>query len=167
MVYRIYVEKRPGLSPEAGNLLSDLRDFLGVKSLEGLRILNRYDVEHIDPAVYARAKGVVFSEPQVDLTWDETFPEPRTYHSLLAVEALPGQFDQRADSCAQCVQLMSGAERPLVAYAKVYLLEGRLSGGSWRRSSTTSSTRWRAGRPPWTSRTPWSAATPSPPWWRP
>ncbi len=128
MVYRIYVEKRPGLSPEAGNLLSDLRDFLGVKSLEGLRILNRYDVEHIDPEVYARAKGVVFSEPQVDMTWDETFPEPRTYHSLLAVEALPGQFDQRADSCAQCVQLMSGAERPLVAYAKVYLLEGRLSG---------------------------------------
>ncbi len=129
MVYRIFVEKRPGLSPEAGNLLSDLRGFLGVERLEGVRILHRYDVENIAPQVYERAKGVVFSEPQVDITWDETFPEPRTYHSLLAVEALPGQFDQRADSCAQCVQLMAGVERPLVAYAKVYLLEGRLESG--------------------------------------
>ncbi|MBD5161285.1 MAG: phosphoribosylformylglycinamidine synthase [Oscillibacter sp.] len=127
MVYRIFVEKREGLSPEAGNLLGDLRGFLGVESLEGVRILNRYDVEGIDPAVYEKAKHIVFSEPQVDVVWDETFPEPRTYHSLLAVEALPGQFDQRADSCAQCVQLMAGVERPLVRYARVYMLQGRLS----------------------------------------
>ncbi len=127
MVYRIYVEKRPGLSPEAGNLLADLRGFLGVRDLEGVRILNRYDVEGIDPAVYEKAKHIVFSEPQVDVTWDETFPEPRDVHSLLAVEALPGQFDQRADSCAQCIQLMAGVERPLVRHAKVYILEGRLS----------------------------------------
>ena len=128
MVYRIFVEKRPGLSPEAGNLLSDLRGFLGVEALEGVRILNRYDVEGVDPAVYEKAKRIVFSEPQADVTWDETFPEPRDVHSLLAVEALPGQFDQRADSCAQCVQLMAGVERPLVRYAKVYLLQGNLSG---------------------------------------
>ena len=127
MVYRIFVEKREGLSPEAGNLLSDLRGFLGVENLEGVRILNRYDVEGIDPAVYEKAKHIVFSEPQVDVIWDETFPEPRDLHSLLAVEALPGQFDQRADSCAQCVQLMAGVERPLVRHAKVYLLEGRLT----------------------------------------
>ena len=127
MVYRIFVEKREGLSPEAGNLLGDLRGFLGIESLEGVRILNRYDVEGIDPAVYEKAKHIVFSEPQVDVVWDETFPEPRTYHSLLAVEALPGQFDQRADSCAQCVQLMAGVERPLVRHAKVYMLQGRLS----------------------------------------
>ncbi len=127
MVYRIYVEKRPGLSPEAGNLLGDLRDFLGVRSLEGVRILNRYDVEGIAPQVYERAKTTVFSEPQVDVTWDETFPQPRSVHSLLAVEALPGQFDQRSDSCAQCVQLMAGVERPLVSHAKVYILEGKLS----------------------------------------
>ncbi|MCI9057746.1 MAG: phosphoribosylformylglycinamidine synthase [Oscillospiraceae bacterium] len=127
MIYRIYVEKRPGLSPEAENLTSDLRGFLGIENLEGVRILNRYDVENIDPAVYQAAKTTVFSEPQVDVTWDETFPEPRTYHTLLAVEALPGQFDQRADSCAQCIALMSGAERPLVAHAKVYFLEGRLT----------------------------------------
>ncbi len=127
MVYRIFVEKREGLSPEAGNLLSDLRGFLGVENLEDVRILNRYDVEGIDPAVYEKAKHIVFSEPQVDVVWDEAFPEPRNLHSLLAVEALPGQFDQRADSCAQCVQLMAGVERPLVRHAKVYLLEGRLT----------------------------------------
>jgi len=126
MVYRIFVEKRPGLSPEAGNLLSDLRSFLGITALEGVRILNRYDVENIDPAVYAAAKNTVFSEPQVDVTYDETFPEPRDIHSKLAVEALPGQFDQRADSCAQCIQLMAGVERPLVNHAKVYLLQGKL-----------------------------------------
>ncbi len=127
MVYRIFVEKRPGLSPEAGNLLGDLRGFLGIERLEGVRILNRYDTEGVDPAVYRKARHIVFSEPQADVVWDETFPEPRTYHSLLAVEALPGQFDQRADSCAQCIQLMAGVERPLVRHARVYLLEGRLT----------------------------------------
>ena len=127
MVYRIFVEKRPGLSPEANNLLNDLRSFLGIQALEGVRILNRYDVEHIDPAVYEAAKGTVFSEPQVDVTYDETFPEPKNLHSTMAVEALPGQFDQRSDSCAQCIQLMAGVERPLVNHAKVYLLEGKLS----------------------------------------
>ena len=127
MVYRIFSEKRPGLSPEADSLLSDLRGFLGIESLAGIRILNRYDVENIDPQVYEKAKGTVFSEPQVDVTWDETFPETREAHSLLAVEALPGQFDQRSDSCAQCIQLMAGVERPLVAYAKVYILQGCLS----------------------------------------
>ena len=128
MVYRIFVEKRPGLSPEASNLLGDLRSFLGITSLEGVRILNRYDVERIDPKVYEAAKGTVFSEPQVDVIYDETFPEPKGVHSRVAVEALPGQFDQRADSCAQCIQLMAGVERPLVNHAKVYLLEGKLSG---------------------------------------
>ena len=127
MVYRIFVEKRPGLSPEANHLLHDLRSFLGIQSLEGVRILNRYDVENIDPEVYAAAKGTVFSEPQVDVIYDETFPEPRNIHTRLAVEALPGQFDQRSDSCAQCIQLMAGVERPLVNHAKVYLLEGNLS----------------------------------------
>ncbi len=128
MVYRIYVEKRPGLSPEAGSLLADLRDFLGIRSLTGLRILNRYDAERIPPEVFDRARNVVFSEPQVDVCYGEDFPRPEGPHSLLAVEALPGQFDQRADSCAQCIQLMAGGERPLIAYAKVYILEGELSG---------------------------------------
>lgn len=80
-----------------------------------------------DRAVFDRARDVVFSEPPVDVVYDETFPLPQTPHRVLAVEALPGQFDQRADSCAQCVQLMAGVERPLVAYARVYLLEGTIS----------------------------------------
>ena len=127
MVNRIFVEKKPGLSPEAESLLGDLRGFLGIEGLAGVRILNRYDVEGLDAAVYEKAKHVVFSEPQADVVWDEFFPEPRDLHSLLAVEALPGQFDQRADSCAQCIALMAGVERPLVRHAKVYLLQGRLS----------------------------------------
>ncbi len=127
MVYRIYVEKKPGVSPESAGLLADLRDFLGVKALEEVRILNRYDVDHIDREVFEQAKSVVFSEPQVDRTYDETFPTPEGQWTVLAVEALPGQFDQRADSAAQCIQLMAGAERPLVSYAKVYLLRGALT----------------------------------------
>ncbi len=127
MVYRVYVEKRPGISPESAGLLSGLRDFLGVRALEDVRILNRYDVDHIDREVFDRAKAVVFSEPQVDVSYDEAFPVPEGPWTVLAVEALPGQFDQRADSAAQCIQLMAGVERPLVSYAKVYLLRGALS----------------------------------------
>ena len=126
-VFRCYSEKKPGFDVEAQGLCRQLREQLGVESLESVRILNRYDADHIDPAVYQAAKTVVFSEPQVDDIWDETYPAPDTVHSVLAVEALPGQFDQRADSCAQCIQLQSGVDRPLIAYAKVYLLGGQLS----------------------------------------
>ena len=126
-VFRCYSEKKPGFDVEAQGLCHQLREQLGVASLESVRILNRYDADHIDPAVYQAAKTVVFSEPQVDDIWDETYPAPDTVHSVLAVEALPGQFDQRADSCAQCIQLQSGVDRPLIAYAKVYLLGGQLS----------------------------------------
>ena len=100
MVYRVYAEKKPGISPESAGLLSGLRDFLGVKALEAVRILNRYDVDHIDREVFERAKSVVFSEPQVDVVYDETFPMPEGEWTVLAVEALPGQFDQRADSAS-------------------------------------------------------------------
>ena len=127
MVYRIYAEKKPGVSPESAGVLADLRDFLGVKALEEVRILNRYDVDHIDREVFERARSVVFSEPQVDTVYDEAFPAPEGQWTVLAVEALPGQFDQRADSAAQCIQLMAGVERPLVSYAKVYLLRGDLT----------------------------------------
>ena len=127
-VFRCYARKRPGFDVEAQGLCRDLREQLGIGGLEAVTIFNRYDVEGVDAAVYEQAKGAVFSEPQVDVIWDETFPEPRNLHTLLAVEALPGQFDQRADSAAQCIQLMTGGERPLVGYAKVYMLEGALSG---------------------------------------
>ena len=128
-VFRCYSEKKPGFDVEARGLCGQLREQLGIDALEGVRILNRYDADRIAPEVYEAAKTVVFSEPQVDDVYDETFPVPEAPHSVLAVEALPGQFDQRADSCAQCIQLQSGVERPLIAAAKVYLLMGTLTEG--------------------------------------
>ena len=126
-VFRCFVRKRPGFDVEAQGLCRDLREQLGIEDLNGLTIFHRYDVEGVDAGVYERAKGTVFSEPQVDAVYDGDFPRPEAPHALLAVEALPGQFDQRADSAAQCVQLMTGGARPLIAYAKVYVLEGALS----------------------------------------
>ena len=126
-VFRCYAEKKPGYDVEAQGLCRQLQEQLGLTALEGVRILNRYDADRIAPQVYEAAKNVVFSEPQVDNIYDESFPTPQAPHSVLAVEALPGQFDQRADSCAQCIQLQSGVDRPLIATAKVYLLLGALS----------------------------------------
>ena len=126
-VFRCYSQKRPGFDVEARGLCTQLREQLGITALKSVVILNRYDADQIDPAIYEQAKGIVFSEPQVDAVYDETYPAPTYTHQVLAVEALPGQFDQRADSCAQCIQLMAGVDRPLIAYAKVYLLEGDLS----------------------------------------
>ena len=127
-VFRCYSMKKPGYDVEAQGLCSALKEQLGIAGLEGVTILNRYDADQIDPAVYEQAKSIVFSEPQVDTVYDETFPAPQGAHTVLAVEALPGQFDQRADSCAQCIQLMAGVDRPLIAYAKVYILKGTLTG---------------------------------------
>ena len=128
-VYRCYSKKKEGFDVEAQGLCRQLREQLGIDGLQSVDILNRYDVERIDREVYQRAKDIVFSEPQVDLVYDEDFPMPRMAGAFFAVEALPGQFDQRADSAAQCIQLMAGVDRPLVAYAKMYLLWGGLSQG--------------------------------------
>mgnify|MGYP001528244413 FL=1 len=126
-VYRCYSVKKPGFDVEARGLCRALQEQLGVQGLKSVTVLNRYDADQISQDVYDQAKSIVFSEPQVDTVYDETFPVPGHPHSILAVEALPGQFDQRADSAAQCIQLMAGVDRPLIAYAKVYLLEGELS----------------------------------------
>ncbi len=123
MVYRVYVEKKPGVDLEAQALLRDLTAFLGVEGLEGLRLLNRYDVEGVDRALFERGVATVFSEPQLD---DVFFDLPEG-GAVFAVEYLPGQFDQRADSAAQCMQLLSQREKPLVRTARVYLLSGALS----------------------------------------
>ncbi|HBD87037.1 MAG TPA: phosphoribosylformylglycinamidine synthase, partial [Clostridiales bacterium] len=125
MVYRLYVEKKPGLSPESDALLSDIRTLLGIGALTHLRLLNRYDVENVSPALFNACKGTVFSEPQLDTVYD-TLPEGAD--AVFAAEYLPGQFDQRADSAAQCVQLISRGERPRVRTARVYLLYGALTG---------------------------------------
>ena len=126
-VFRCYVEKKPGFAVEAEHLFGELRHTLGLTGLTGVRVLRRYDVEGVDAAVYAAARTTVLSEPQVDALWDEVMPAPEGEHTLLAVEALPGQYDQRADSCAQCIQMMHGGERPTVRAATVYVLEGTLT----------------------------------------
>ena len=124
MVRRIYVEKKPGLRQEARGLLHELQTVVGVSALEDLRLLNRYDVEGLDEAAFRRAVGTVFSEPQVD---DTAAALPAGDCIAFGVEPLPGQFDQRADSAAQCIQLMTQGERPTVRTAKVYLLSGPLT----------------------------------------
>ncbi len=124
MVYRVFVEKKPGLAHEAAGLLAEVKNLLGIENLSALRVFNRYDVEIGDKAVFERAVRTVFSEPQVDNTYD-ALPEGR--YIAFAVEPLPGQFDQRADSASQCVQLMTQGERPAVRTAKVYALVGTLT----------------------------------------
>ena len=124
MVYRIYVEKKDNLANEAKSLKSDITTLLGIKGLENVRIINRYDVENIDKELFDYCKNTVFSEPQLDNISDEMSLKGNEF--VFAVEFLPGQFDQRADSCAQCIQIISQKERPAVKTAKVYVLEGNL-----------------------------------------
>ncbi len=124
MVYRVYAEKKPPYAVEVKALLDELRGVLGLTALTSLRILNRYDAEGLDAPTFDRATSTVFSEPQVDRVWKAL---PDWPHPLFAVEPLPGQFDQRADSAAQCIQLMTRSDRPTVRTARVYLLEGDLS----------------------------------------
>ena len=123
MVYRVYVEKKAELANEARALQHDLRAFLGIRSLTGLRLYNRYDLEGISRELFDYAVKTVLSEPQLDLVTDQV-PQG---DAVFAVEYLPGQFDQRADSAAQCIQILSQGERPAVRTARVYALEGVLT----------------------------------------
>jgi len=123
MVYRVYVEKKTGHTHEADSLLREVKEFLQIPGLHSVRVLNRYDVEKIDEKLFSYAVNTVFSEPQVD-TVSYDVPNGQV---VFAVEPLPGQFDQRADSAAQCIQILSQGERPLVRTAKIYVLEGQLT----------------------------------------
>ena len=123
MVYRVYVEKKAGMSSEAAALKEELNSFLGVKGLKKLRLLNRYDVENVDSALFEKLVGTVFSEPQADVTYDE-LPDS---DAVFAVEYLPGQFDQRASSAAECAELVALCPRPVIKTAKIYALYGELS----------------------------------------
>ena len=124
MVYRIFVEKKAELANEAKALYSELRSLLGIESLEEVRLFNRYDVENISEELFATAVRSVFSEPQLDIASEEISTEGYT---VFATEYLPGQFDQRADSAAQCIQIISCGERPTIRTARVYLLKGNLT----------------------------------------
>ncbi len=125
MVYRIYVEKKKELAFEAKALLSDVRTLLGIESLTDVRLFNRYDAENITEELFDYAKKTVFSEPQLDIVSDNL--DSLSDCVLFAVEYLPGQFDQRADSAAQCIQIISQGDRPVIKTAKVYALYGNLS----------------------------------------
>ena len=124
MVYRVYVEKKKELANEAKALLNDARSLLGIKELTDVRVINRYDADHITKELFDYACKTVFSEPQLDIASDELNLDGAT---VFAVEFLPGQFDQRADSAAQCIQIISQGERPVIRAAKVYALYGNLS----------------------------------------
>ena len=124
MVYRVFVEKKEELANEAKALCADAQALLGIKTLEKVRVINRYDAENISEELFAYAKGTVFSEPQLDIVTDAPDLSGAT---VFAVEYLPGQFDQRADSAAQCIQIISKGERPLIRTAKLYALYGALT----------------------------------------
>lgn len=124
MVYRIFVEKKKELANEAKALLNDAKNLLGIKGLSDVRIINRYDAENITEELFDYAVKTVFSEPQLDIASNEIETDGAV---VFAVEYLPGQFDQRADSAAQCIQIISQGDRPIIRSAKVYALYGDLS----------------------------------------
>ena len=125
-VRRIYVEKRKGFDIEAQKLYADLKVNLGVRSMGAVRIINRYDISGITDAEYAAARTIIFSELPVDHVYDEELPVG-VGDTVFAVEYLPGQYDQRADSAAQCMQILTQKERPTLLSAKVIVLHGSIS----------------------------------------
>ena len=125
MVYRVYAEKKKALAQEAKALTENIQEFLGIERLEKVRVLHRYDLENISPELFDYAVKTVLSEPQLDDVFYD-LPEAGAA-AVFAVEYLPGQFDQRADSAAQCIQILSQGERPEVRSAHVYMLFGDLT----------------------------------------
>ncbi|MBO8434933.1 MAG: phosphoribosylformylglycinamidine synthase [Tyzzerella sp.] len=125
-IKRLYVEKKKGCDVEATHLFEDIKESLNITGLTGLRILNRYDIEGISSKDYESAKTTIFAEAPVDIIYEENF-DLNENEKVFATEYLPGQYDQRADSAMQCVQLISQAEMPLISVAKVFVLEGELS----------------------------------------
>ena len=126
MVKRIFVQKKEGFNVEAKEILNDLRENLGLTNLENLKILNRYDVEGISDEVFEKAKNTIFSEPQVDICFEEEYSK-NPDEIIFGVEFLPGQFDQRANSLSECLQIISGGERLNTKSARIYVLTGNLS----------------------------------------
>ena len=125
MVYRLFVEKKQGLTLEADALKADINGLLGIKGVTEVKLLNRYDAENISEENFKKAVSAVFSEPQLDnVTYEFPYADADT---VFASEYLPGQFDMRADSAAQCIQLMSCGEKPLIRSAKVYAIYGEIT----------------------------------------
>lgn len=134
-VKRIYVEKKSDYAVSTKDLFNDIRENLGIKSLTGLRIINRYDISGITDTEYNSAKNTIFSEPPVDCSYDEKI-EIDENDRVFALEYLPGQYDQRADSAAQCLQILSQKERPKVVTAKLIILSGEISDSEFEKIKT-------------------------------
>ena len=161
-VRRIYVEKKEPYAVAARQLRDDIIGFLAVKGLTGVRKLIRYDVENVSDEVFETACRTVFSEPPVDILYRETIDVPANGH-VFSVEALPGQFDQRADSAVQCVQFLNENEQPVIRTAETYILLGDITDEELERikhycinpvdsgSSITASILSTPGRPVWRS----------------
>ena len=125
-VKRIYVEKKPEYAVAAKDLLDDIHSYLNIQSVTGVRVLIRYDIENITDKTYESAKAIVFSEPPVDVLYEEELPKEAD-EAVFSVEYLPGQFDQRADSAEQCVKLLNETEEPVIRSATTYLLKGTVT----------------------------------------
>ena len=125
-VKRYYVEKKPDYAVRAGELADEIRAYLSINKLEKVRVLVRYDVENVSEETLAKAAGTVFSEPPVDYLYEDDFPREEGDH-VFSVEFLPGQFDQRADSAEQCLQLLNDQESPVIRSAVTYVLTGDIS----------------------------------------
>ena len=124
-VRRVYVEKKPAFAVQAKELKAEIQSYLGIKTVEDVRVLIRYDVENISYETYKKALRTVFSEPPVDDVYEETVEAKEGY--AFSVEFLPGQFDQRADSAQQCVKLLNETEEPVIRSATTYLITGKLT----------------------------------------
>ena len=125
-VRRIFVEKKPAFAIQAKELQSEIKNYLGIQSVTGARVLIRYDIEHISEETYRKALVTVFSEPPVDDVYEEEFAYGDAV--VFSVEYLPGQYDQRADSAEQCVKLLNEEEEPIIRSATTYVLEGEVTG---------------------------------------
>ncbi len=124
-VRRIFVEKKPDFAIQAKELQTEIKSYLGIRTVTGVRVLIRYDVEHISEETYQKALATVFSEPPVDDVYEESFGAENAH--VFSVEYLPGQYDQRADSAEQCVKLLNENEEPMIRTATTYVIEGEVS----------------------------------------
>ena len=125
-IRRVYVEKKKDYAVRAKELKEEFADYLSLKTIENVRVLIRYDIENLDEATYKKSLGIVFSEPPVDLLYEEDFPLDSDEREF-AVEYLPGQFDQRADSAIQCVKLLNKEAEPVIQSATTYVVKGQLT----------------------------------------
>ncbi len=126
MVRRVFVEKKEAFAVKAKELQEEIRSYLGIETVTGVRVLIRYDVENITDETFEKACSTVFSEPPVDVLYRESFGTAE-HAAVFGVEYLPGQFDQRADSAVQCVQFLNSSEEPVIRTATVYVIEGRVT----------------------------------------